>query len=318
MKILSIGEVLWDVFHDQEFLGGAALNFAINCRRLGHSCMLITAIGMDERGRMARKIMRDSRLTLDMLLEVQDRPTGIAEVETDSNGEPRFTIKRPAAYDSVVLTEDMLVCLGDIDFDWLYFGTLMQTEPRIEAITTQLANLSPRIRCFYDVNLRTGHWNFPLVKRLSSIASVIKLNEEEARILSELDGTPCRDFSLEGFCSGWASQHNLNLVCVTRGSEGCYIFNRGASLEVAGYPTAVHDTVGAGDAFSAALLHGLDLSWPILRTAQFANSLGSLVASRAGATPNWSVDECFAEFHVREELARDDRTECELATPETQ
>jgi fructokinase len=55
---------------------------------------------------------------------------------------------------------------------------------------------------------------------------------------------------------------------------------------------SVVDTVGAGDAFSAGFLHGYQRSWPLEHTARFANALGALVASRAGATPVFSLDEC--------------------------
>jgi fructokinase len=58
-----------------------------------------------------------------------------------------------------------------------------------------------------------------------------------------------------------------------------------------GFPVAVADTVGAGDAFAAAFLHGLQLGWPIERITRFANALGALVASRPGATPAWTPDD---------------------------
>ena len=54
MKILSIGEVLWDVFdHDREFVGGAPLNVSVHVRRLGHSAALFSAVGNDRRGDQA-------------------------------------------------------------------------------------------------------------------------------------------------------------------------------------------------------------------------------------------------------------------------
>jgi sugar/nucleoside kinase (ribokinase family) len=61
---------------------------------------------------------------------------------------------------------------------------------------------------------------------------------------------------------------------------------------VPGYKVEVRDTVGAGDAFAAAFLHGYHLGWSTMRTARFANAAGAIVASRAGATPSWSTQEC--------------------------
>jgi fructokinase len=294
MRILSIGEILWGVFPEQELLGGAALNFTINSHRLGHSGSLFTAVGNDERGRSACAAMTASGLSTEFVQHVEIYSTGTAKIETNSAGEPQFVIRRPAAFDCVTLTEELFARLRSNDFDWLYFGTLMQTGGRIEAITTKLTQLSTKLRCFYDVNLRSGHWNFSLIQRLCQLASIMKLNEDEAQILSQLNGVPPDAFSLDEFCAKWSSLYDLDLVCVTRGSEGCYIYGHGSGVHVTARPVIVHDTVGAGDAFAAGFLHGLDRGWPTEQIAHFANALGSIVASRPGATPHWSAEECLA------------------------
>jgi fructokinase len=65
-------------------------------------------------------------------------------------------------------------------------------------------------------------------------------------------------------------------------------------LESPGFPVKVADTIGAGDAFSAALLHGIDAGWAAPQIANFANRVGALVASRPGGTPAWTIDEAMA------------------------
>ena len=52
------------------------------------------------------------------------------------------------------------------------------------------------------------------------------------------------------------------------------------------------DTVGAGDAYSAAFLHGLEQKWSVKKIAAFANAAGAIVASRSCATPDWTAEEC--------------------------
>ena len=64
-----------------------------------------------------------------------------------------------------------------------------------------------------------------------------------------------------------------------------------AYAEATGYKVKVADTVGAGDAFAAAFLHGLGKRWPAQQLADFANRVGALVASRPGGTPSWSIEE---------------------------
>jgi fructokinase len=150
------------------------------------------------------------------------------------------------------------------------------------------------------MNLRTGNWNLPLVLRLCGQATVLKLNEAEARTLSDLTGLANEGFSLEEFCKEWADRYSLEAVCVTLGSAGCFVYQGSVSCAVAGYEVAVRDTVGAGDAFAAAFLHGYHRKWSLRRTASFANALGSLVASRAGATPVWTLEECLQIAGVRD------------------
>ena len=99
-------------------------------------------------------------------------------------------------------------------------------------------------------------------------------------------------FCLEEFCRYWSSKYGMKTICITLGGEGCAVFIDGTLRTFPGYTVKVVDTVGAGDAFAAAFLHGLHLGWPVERIAPFANALGALVASCAGATPAWTLDEC--------------------------
>lgn len=291
MRVLSIGEILWDIFPDEERLGGAALNFCANVGRLGDSATLITAVGDDARGRGALEIMKQLGLTTEFVRVVND-PTGVAQVGMTSEGDPCFEIARPAAFDRVSMTSELRRAAMLLKPDWLYFGTLLQIEPHIQEMTEDLARNLPGVRCFYDINLRKGHWNLPLIERLCSLASVVKMNEGEAMILAELSGIAANAYSLELFCELWARKYEIASICITLGEAGCCVYKKNRTFSVPGYPVAVHDTVGAGDAFAAAFLHGYHRRWPTVRIARFANALGSIVASKAGATPNWSLQEC--------------------------
>ena len=291
MQVLSVGEVLWDVFPHGEILGGAPLNFAANIVRLGGRANLISAVGADERGRRARKAIEALGVGSEFLRETAAAPTGTAVVSTSAEGEPEFHIQRPAAFDFVDLSKEEFDAAKGMRPDWLYFGTLLHTTARAERLTERLAGELPGIRCFYDMNLRPGAWSVELVQRLCGLASILKLNEFEARTLADLTGMGGASFSLEIFCQDWASRYRLENICVTLGAAGCLIYQDGRTHTVPGYPARIQDTVGAGDAFAAAYLHGFSSGWPVTETARFANALGSIVASRPGATPAWSLDE---------------------------
>jgi fructokinase len=292
MKILSIGEVLWDVFGgDREFVGGAPLNVAVHVRRLGHSVALLSGVGADRRGDEALRRIVAFDLSTDLIQRISGQPTGTAVVQIDSTGNPVFTIARPAAFDFLNLDQEVLHRLQDFLPDWIYFGTLTQIESRNERIVSRIIESFPKARRFYDMNLRDGHWNLDLVERLSHLADTVKMNQSEAEVLSRaIRGN--RPFYLDEFCQFWSSTHGSEIICVTLGGKGCLVYTNGKLSTFDGYPANIVDTVGAGDAFSAAILHGLSMKWPIDQYARFANALGALVASRPGATPQWTLSEC--------------------------
>ena len=290
MRIVSLGEILWDVFaDDRKFLGGAPLNFSINLMRLGHSPLLISAVGDDSLGYEALTCIRDLGLSTEFIRLSKTYPTGTAEVTIGAHGNPHFTIRRPAAFDDIDLHD--LSPASVAHPAWVYFGTLAQVERRSERSLLHLLRAASNAKRFYDVNLRDGHWDLELVKRLSLLADVIKLNHSEAEILFEQSRTG-EKFSLESFCRYWTSHFDVEMICVTLGQDGCALYHADRIHLYPGIRVEVKDTVGAGDAFSAGFLHGLIRGWELSAVAGFANAVGAIVASRPGATPEWSVEDC--------------------------
>ena len=290
MRVISIGEVLWDVIGDREFLGGAPLNFSISAQRLGNEAAFISAVGADARGVLALESVREHGLSTEFIQTFPDHSTGTAVASMDSSGSATFQIIRPAAYDFLNLDETALQQLTATRPDWIYFGTLAQTAPGNEALLHRLIAAAPAARRFCDMNLREGQWSLALVQRLSGLASILKLNESEAETLFRISHGSER-FSLERFCEFWSRAYGIELICVTLGGSGCAVWSGGSLQMFPGVAVKVIDTVGAGDAFSAGFLHGFHLGWPIEKIAAFANALGALVASRAGATPAWRLEE---------------------------
>ena len=156
MTILSIGEILWDVFPDTERLGGAPFNFAVHAHRLGHRVVFLSAVGDDERGRIAADRAGALGLTTEFIQVVAAQPTGSVMVRLDAGGHPDFTIHRPAAYDCLTLGEGHLERLAEMRPDWIYFGTLYAMEGRAREMLRRLMDAVPGARRFYDVNLRRG------------------------------------------------------------------------------------------------------------------------------------------------------------------
>ncbi len=297
-KIISLGEILWDVFPDAEHLGGAPFNFAAHARRLGHDVCFVSAVGDDPRGRSALAKMEQLGLPTRFVQRLTGAATGIVSVRLDAAGQPTFTIHRPAAYDLVSLGPGDLAELSSPPADWIYFGTLHQMSPRARDLLAALIGANPRARRFYDINLRPASYEPALVRDLMKRASVVKLNDAEVRTVEHLFDSsggsalsPRSPRSLEEFCRTSAAAYGWEAVCVTRGAQGCALLIDGEYVEADGYPVDVADTVGAGDAFAAAFVHGLSAGWAPAKTGDFANRVGALVASRHGAIPSWTIEE---------------------------
>jgi fructokinase len=289
MNIISIGEVLWDVFEDTEHLGGAAFNFAAHARILGHSVSFISAVGEEPRGRRVLEKMEGMSLPTCFVSQIKDHPTGIVTVSLDTSGQPHFTIHRPAAYDFPHLSEAALGELSSSRPDWIYFGTLFQMSPKAKALTLKVIKANPRARRFYDVNLRENCYEAALVNELMSLATAVKLNDQEADVIQSMYDWSYG--SLEDFCRATAHRFGWEAICVTRGEAGCVLLVSDSYVEAKGYKVRVADTVGAGDAFAAAFVHGLGKGWPAQEVADFANRVGALVASHPGGTPSWTIEE---------------------------
>lgn len=292
MKIVSIGEVLWDILPSAEHLGGAPFNFAWHAHALGHEVCFVSAVGDDEYGNKALEQIAESGLPVRFIRRVPNCPTGIVTVEMDSCGSPHYVIHRLAAYDFPALSLVELDTLLNPAPDWIYFGTLQQMSAPAHDLTLKLMAAAPGAKHFYDVNLRADSFTPELVRSLAQHAHVLKLNEQEFSALQKISGLQAS--SVEQFCRNCLRTFQLDAVCITLGQKGCALLLGNEYLEAPGFPVKVADTIGAGDAFSAALLHGINAGWTSLRIADFANRIGAFVASQPGGTPKWTIAEAMA------------------------
>ena len=286
--MVSLGEVLWDIFPHSSRLGGAPLNFGVHARRLGHDVCLISAVGVDDLGRQAAERITALQINADFLQATSEFPTGTATVELTTADKTRFNIHRPAAYDAIHISDSDVERLSQWDPGWLYFGTLFASTHQGRTILTRFLNKLHQTLKFYDLNLRPGCDSPALVNQLLEWADVVKLNEEELHRVHDYTGLP---LAYEKFCREATVRYGWRAVAVTLGGRGCAILVNGHYVEAVGHLVDVADPVGAGDAFAAAFMHGLSSNWAVAEIAAFANRVGALVASRDGAIPDWTLEE---------------------------
>jgi fructokinase len=298
-RIVAFGEILWDVFDDSRRLGGAPLNFSLHASRMGHEAALVSAVGDDDLGVSARAALQRLGIDSPFVQTTGRYPTGTAEVQLGEDGQVRFRIHRPAAFDDVHLTPDELGRLVAWNPEWLYFGTLSSMTGNSRTLLARLAESLPQARRVYDINLRKDSYTPELVAELIARANIVKLNQDEMLALGEMFALPTS--GIEQFCRSGAARYGWEAVAVTLGERGSGVWVDGDYTEAEGVRVAVTDTVGAGDAFTAALVHGLSLGWPPHDIAEYANRVGALIASRPGGTPEWSPAEI-------EQMRTQDRT----------
>jgi len=279
--IIGLGEVLWDVFEDGKVLGGAPCNFAYYVNALGHVGLPLSRVGDDELGREILDSLSALGLRTDCVQRDGDHATGRVFVKVDENGVPDFTIIEDVAWDYMAPEEAWVEAAAGADA--ICFGSLAQRGERSRETVRRVLEAAGDAMVIFDVNFRQHFFTRAVVRDSLARATVLKLNEEEVAQLRQLLGGPGGE---KEFLRGLMGQYGLSLACVTRGEKGCTLYaeDQEASLPVP--PTEVCDTVGSGDAFTAAMaikyLEGSGLE----SIAAAANLMGAYVAGRRGATPS--------------------------------
>lgn len=281
--MLCFGEILWDLLPRGRFLGGAPLNVAYHLAQLGGAPALVSAIGRDELGREALTAIAATNVDASTVAQHPTLATGTAEVQLDASGQARFQIKQPVAWDEIAVE----AALGQPAPAALVFGTLALRSPANRVALTRVLNAFPHAWIVCDLNLRPPFDDLGPLAPLLGCVALLKLNADEARRLCERAPAAADWREMAGEL---ARRHDGAVICITRGAGGACLLDGAVWVEVAAPRVTVRDTVGAGDAFTAALLAGLLRSpqppdWPrILRT---ACALGGFVASRDGAQPDY-------------------------------
>ena len=286
--ILGIGELLWDVLPEGPRLGGAPANFAVMAGRLGSHAAILSRIGRDNLGRNAVEQLDPLPADTEYLQVDAIHETGRATVEF-KHGQPEFTIHQPAAWDFLELSDEWVKLAERADA--ICFGSLAQRslESR-QTIQTLAAQTQARCVRVFDVNLRAPFYSSEVVQESLELATVMKMNDTEVPLVLGLLGLPVFDAQAPGALQSGAERllaefPTLRMVAVTCGGSGSLLVTREASHRHMGIPVKVADTVGAGDAFTAAMTHYMLRGADLATLNEAGNRWGGWVASQAGAMP---------------------------------
>ncbi len=290
VEFLVVGECVADIVRatgrpDVPHPGGSPANVAYGLARLGRPTALLTELGTDEPGALIAAHLRSAgvRLLSDGQLDVRT-PTAVVSLDADGRADYAFDIAWTLRPTSLPFRPRHL-----------HLGSVAAVaEPGADTVLELAASLRGHARISYDPNVRPqlmGERTRALrrVEECIALSDVVKASDEDLAWLYP-------DESEQAVVDRWLALGPA-LVLVTRGGAGAAARTREYSAAVAARRVTVVDTVGAGDSFMSAVLHGLAALAPgrtelaaldeaalaaVLRQAATA---AAVTVSRAGANP---------------------------------
>ena len=278
--IVGIGEVLWDMFPEGKRIGGAPANFAYHMSQFGFDSRVVSAVGEDVLGDEILENFNEKGLRY--WVERVPFPTGTVEVTLNEGGIPCYEIKQSVAWDNVPYTPelDQLACQTRC----VCFGSLAQRNMVTRTTLNRFLDAMPgEAYKVFDINLRQHFYTVEILKDSLSRCNLLKLNDEELVILSEL--LELSEKSIEGKCWEMMKRFDLKVLILTCGVQGSYVFS-GDTWSFLDTPhVKVVDTLGAGDSFTAAFCAAILKGKSMVEAHRLAVEVSAFVCGQAGAMP---------------------------------
>ena len=282
--IVGIGEVLWDLLPSGKVLGGAPANFVYHAGAIGGEDvqpLLVSCVGKDALAREIFEQWEDLGMSREFLSVDPTHPTGTVSVTISPQGQPSYDIGVNVAWDFLPESPQLRELAATADA--VCFGTLAQRAPASrKTIQTFLRGVGPDALRILDINLRAPFYSRAIIEESLLLAKILKINQEELSVLSGM-------FSIGGGEENVAAElmHRfaLHWIIFTKGEKGSVLYGRWRKFVYTGSPVKVVDSIGAGDAFAAAIAVGMLRDMPAENLNECANRLAAYVCTQSGAMP---------------------------------
>ena len=285
MKLLSFGEILWDVYPDNKKIGGAPLNFAAHFSKQGGDAYMLSSVGDDELGSLALDSVKSFGIKTDYI-NISEKETGKCLVTLDENQIPSYNLLDGVAWDYIenknVLSED---------FDVLYFGTLALRHGENRKFLKSITEVGHFKEIFVDVNIRAPYYNKENILFCLTYATILKISDEELPIILDALGMGYSD-NLKDIASKISEKYSkIKLIIITLGSKGSVAYDvQNRVFETADcVKVKVVSTVGAGDSFSATFLSEYFKGKSVKSCLEFASKIAAYVVSEYAAVPEYNI-----------------------------
>ena len=284
--VVGLGELLWDLFPRGKQLGGAPANFAYITALLGDCSVVASRVGDDHLGQEALWHLKSNGLNITHVQRDTQHPTGTVKIEVDTKGQPEYHIVENVAWDFMEFSEEWISLARSTHA--VCFGSLAQrcavSRATIKAFLSAMPSFAVGI---FDVNLRQSYFSSEILRDSARFAKALKLNHEEFPRFLDLMQCPLKNSDRTDVTAArWlCKEFGIQLVCITRGSNGSLLATASSQNEHPGFRVKIADTVGAGDAFTATMVHHALRGSSLSAINAAANRMGAWVASQEGAMP---------------------------------
>ncbi len=286
LLLVGIGEVLWDLLPGGKALGGAPINVAAHAAQLGVRSAAVSVVGDDDDGKEIVERLRAMRVDVRGVRISRNLPTGAVDVALNPAGIPDFSIRVPAAWDAIEMDAALEQMAATADA--IVFGSLAQRDLRSrEGIGMFLRAAGPACLRVFDINLRHPFYTPEVVRSSLEVADVLKLNDAELPVLAGMLGMTGDETVL---LHALRERFDLKLVVYTKGARGSRLISAREDQVHPGCRVAVVDTVGAGDAFTAAVVVGSLRGMRLDRIQDLASRIAAFVCSQPGAVPRLPME----------------------------
>lgn len=308
MRVLGFGAVLWDDIsedpnnQDAQNIGGSVFNVIVHAKRLGNEVSMMTAIGNDSLGDRTIRTMLELGVGIELVKTVSE-PTCLVRVTFDKNRQPSYSCDDRVSWDFITLNQPDIKKINNSRYNCFCFGTL---EQRNMVSRNSLMKVLEECRfdtVYLDLTLRPPFYSKEVMEYSLKKCSIAKMNMDEAKIANSILNIKAP--SVREFMASLRQMYSIDKVIITNGEDGTFFSDHETFGHCPGYSVQLVDPVGAGDAFSAGLLHKLNEGYLLEEACDFACRMGAMICSAKSSIPQYSLDDVF-KLCKRQEIIKQD------------
>lgn len=278
--VVGLGEALWDVLPEGKKLGGAPANFAFHAGQFGLNSIAVSALGEDNLAE--ETIQQLEEKNLQYCMPRVPYPTGTVQVTLDNEGIPTYDIKENVAWDNIPFNDDVKAIAENARA--VCWGSLAQRNVVSRESIYKFLDATPKdCMKIFDINLRQNFYTKEVICESMKRCNILKINDEELVLIGRMFGYPGLD--IENKCWLILGKYDLDMLVLTCGTNGSYVFTPGSMSYQPTPKVEVADTVGAGDSFTGTFCASILAGKPVTEAHKLAVSVSAYVCTQNGAMP---------------------------------